>query len=119
MADVGSVSPRSADAADESCAFYREGEYWTVAYGGTWRVGRERAVAGPDARLRLAFHARDVHLVLGGRGAVEVLLDGRRRRTVHVDDDRLYTLLRLGRPQNGLLELRFTPGVEAYAFTFG
>ena len=91
----------------------------TIAYGGTWRVERERAVAGPRARLRLAFHARDVHLVLGGRGAVEVLLDGRRRRTVGVDEDRLYTLLRLGRPQNGSLELRFTPGVEAYAFTFG
>jgi hypothetical protein len=35
MADVTLASPRFSDAADRSCAFYREGEYWTVAYGGT------------------------------------------------------------------------------------
>jgi cytochrome c biogenesis protein CcdA/thiol-disulfide isomerase/thioredoxin len=91
----------------------------SVAYGGTWRVERERAVAGSRARLRLAFRAREVHLVLGGRGTVEALLDGRRTRAVQVDGDRLYTLLRLDRPRDGLLELRFSPGVEAYAFTFG
>lgn len=91
----------------------------TVAYGGTWRVERERIVAGPEGRLRLAFRARDVHLVLGGRGTVGVLLDGRRTRAVQVDGDRLYTLLRLDRPREGLLELRSSPDVEAYAFTFG
>jgi cytochrome c biogenesis protein CcdA/thiol-disulfide isomerase/thioredoxin len=90
------------------------------AYEGPWRVEGERIVAaGIGANLRLRFHARDVHLVLGGRGVVEVLLDGRRRRSVRVAGDRLYTLLRLPEPRDGLLELRFSPGVEAYAFTFG
>ena len=32
---------------------------------------------------------------------------------------RLYTLLRLPAQRSGLLELRFTPGISAYAFTFG
>ena len=90
------------------------------AYEGPWRVESERIVAaGIGANLRLRFQARDVHLVLGGTGVVDVRLDGRRRRPVRVNGDRLYTLLRLAEPRDGLLELRFSPGVEAYAFTFG
>jgi cytochrome c biogenesis protein CcdA/thiol-disulfide isomerase/thioredoxin len=91
-----------------------------LAYAGPWRVEGERIVAsGPGARLRLNFHARDVHLVLGGRGSVEVTVDGRPRRTARVTEDRLYTLVRLPAVSDGLLELAFSPGVEAYAFTFG
>ena len=46
---------------------------------GDWRVEAERAVAGENARLRLRFRAKEVNLVLGGTGRVEVLLDGRAR----------------------------------------
>jgi cytochrome c biogenesis protein CcdA/thiol-disulfide isomerase/thioredoxin len=93
------------------------------AYGGRWTVEEERIVAGRDARLRLAFHARDVFLVLGtsaGAEEVEVRLDGRRTRTVRVTEDRLYTLARIPGPRaDHTLELVFSPGTEAYAFTFG
>ncbi len=60
-----------------------------------------------------------MHLVLTGRGDVEVLLNGKRVRTVHVTEPRLYTLLRLRRVTDGLLELRLSPGLAAHAFTFG
>jgi cytochrome c biogenesis protein CcdA/thiol-disulfide isomerase/thioredoxin len=94
-----------------------------VAYGGRWTVERERIVAGRDARLRLAYRAHDVFLVLGtsgGPGTVEVTLDGRRVRTVPVPKDRLYTLARVpGEARDHVLDLRFSPGTEAYAFTFG
>jgi hypothetical protein len=90
-----------------------------LAYAGRWRVEGERSVAGPRARLRLRFRARDVFLVLGGRGRVEVLVDGRQVRNVRVDGHRLYTLLDGARTREALLELRVTRGVEAYAFTFG
>jgi len=90
-----------------------------LAYAGSWRVGPEKIVAGIGATLRLSFTARSVHLVLGGRGWVRVLLDGRTRRTVHVTGSRLYTLLKLPDLRSGLLELRFAPGVRGYAFTFG
>jgi cytochrome c biogenesis protein CcdA/thiol-disulfide isomerase/thioredoxin len=90
-----------------------------LAYGGLWQVEDERAVAGRDARLRLSFRAREVNLVLGGTGRVEVLLDGKRVRTVTVRGSRLYNLLRLPAFRPGLLELRFTPGLAGYAFTFG
>jgi cytochrome c biogenesis protein CcdA/thiol-disulfide isomerase/thioredoxin len=91
-----------------------------LAYAGRIRVEPERIVAGRGARLRLRFQARQINLVLGGRGSVEVFLDGRRRSTVEIGGEpRLYKLLELPRLSGGLLELRFSPGLAAYAFTFG
>jgi cytochrome c biogenesis protein CcdA/thiol-disulfide isomerase/thioredoxin len=93
------------------------------AYGGRWTVERERIVAGADARLRLSFHARKVFLVLGSGGAarsVRVVLDGKPVKTVRVTEDRLYTLVdRSGEPADHTLDLAFSPGTQAYAFTFG
>jgi hypothetical protein len=34
-------------------------------------------------------------------------------------EPRLYTLARFPKLRAGLLELRFSPGIKAYAFTFG
>jgi len=90
-----------------------------LAYDGRWKVTGEEIVAGLGARLRLSFTARKVFLVLGGKGNVRVLLDGKERRVVRVNGSRLYTLLSLPELREGLLELRFDPGVRGYAFTFG
>ncbi len=90
-----------------------------LAFAGRWRVERERAVAGRNARLRLDYRARNVFLVLTGKGTVRVLLDGKPERTVKVSDDRLYTLVEREEIGDHVLELRFTPGVAGYAFTFG
>jgi thiol-disulfide isomerase/thioredoxin len=90
-----------------------------LAYAGRWRIEDERAIAGRDARLRLHYRARDVYLVLTGSGTVRVLVDGKPERTVRVRGDRLYTLVQRLRSGQHLLELRFTPGVAGYAFTFG
>ena len=90
------------------------------SYDGTWRVGSEEITAGPGARLRLEFQARDVYIVLGGRGAVQVLIDGKHTKTLRVDAEKLYTVRAAkSLARNALLELRFTPGVQAYSFTFG
>src|SRR5436190_6464710 len=90
-----------------------------LAYGGYWKVENDRILAGPKARLALHFYARKVHLVLGGAGFVDVFLDGKHVRRVHVTQDRLYTLLDQGKAKDGRIDLRFTPGLAAYAFTFG
>jgi cytochrome c biogenesis protein CcdA/thiol-disulfide isomerase/thioredoxin len=91
----------------------------SFAYGGRWRVEDERIVAdGADAVLKLRFRAGKVHLVLGGSGRVEIDFDGR-QRALRVTRDRLYTLVTLPSVRDGVLALRFSPGVEAYAFTFG
>ena len=89
------------------------------AYAGRWTVHAQRIVAGADARLRLRYYARKVYLVLGGKGTVEVLVDGKPRGVVHVIGDRLYTLVDRDEIDDAVLELRFSPGVSAYAFTFG
>ena len=90
-----------------------------LSFAGVWRIGRERAITGLRARLRFHIHARNVYLVLGGNGTVEVRLDGRHTRRVQIRGDRLYTLLAGQTLRDGLLELRFTPGLTTYAFTFG
>jgi cytochrome c biogenesis protein CcdA/thiol-disulfide isomerase/thioredoxin len=91
----------------------------SLAYSGKWTVEGERIVAGTGAGLTLHFRARDVYLVLGGHGTVSTAVNGRPTGRVDVNADRLYTL-KTGRAiSDGLLMLRFTPGVQAYAFTFG
>jgi len=90
-----------------------------LSYGGRWRVGSERIVAGPDARLRLRFQARDVYIVLGGHGTVKTLIDGKPAGTIHVNAERLYTVRSSKTPESALLELRFSRGIQAYSFTFG
>jgi len=91
-----------------------------LAYDGSWKVTSQRIESGPFARLRLDFAAQQVHLVLGGTGRVDVLVDGKHVGTTRVrGEPRLYTLARFGKLRSGLLELRFSQGVSAYAFTFG
>jgi len=91
-----------------------------LAYSGNWELTPEHAVAADGARLRLRFQANDIFLVLAGEGRVEVLVDGRRVKSVAVSGlPRLYTLARFPKLTRGLLELRFSSGVEGYAFTFG
>ena len=90
----------------------------TLAYAGDWRVGAEAITAGRGARLRLHFEASDVYIVMGGRGTVRAFVGGRPAGTLRVAAQRLYTV-RTGRSTDALLELRFSPGVQAYSFTFG
>jgi cytochrome c biogenesis protein CcdA/thiol-disulfide isomerase/thioredoxin len=90
------------------------------SYDGTWTVGAEKIVAGRGARLRLDFRAKDVYLVLGGHGTVQVSVDGKHTKTLRVDAERLYTVRSSNTlARDALLELRFTPGIQAYSFTFG
>jgi cytochrome c biogenesis protein CcdA/thiol-disulfide isomerase/thioredoxin len=90
-----------------------------LTYAGNWQVGDQRIVAGKDARLRVHYQARFVYLVLGGRGTVQTLVDGKPGKTVDVTKDQLYTVVSGKTASSGVLELRMSPGVNAYAFTFG
>jgi cytochrome c biogenesis protein CcdA/thiol-disulfide isomerase/thioredoxin len=91
-----------------------------LSYDGTWRVGSEQIAAIKDARLRLDFQAKDVYIVLGGKGTVQVLIDGKQTKTLRVAAEKLYTVRASNTlAAHALLELRFSPGVQAYSFTFG
>ena len=58
-----------------------------LSYAGTWNVGAQRIVAGIGARLRLHYRARNVYVVLGGRGTVHALVDGKPTKTLRVNMD--------------------------------
>jgi cytochrome c biogenesis protein CcdA/thiol-disulfide isomerase/thioredoxin len=95
----------------------------TFTLAGTWTERAESATAGPGAGIEANVVAKDVYLVLsppsGGRGRVDVSLDGRHRTTLTVDGQRLYHLVSLPTAGEHLLALRLSRGVGAYSFTFG
>ena len=91
----------------------------TLAYDGSWRVGAQAITAGKNARLRLHFEASNVYIVMGGHGTVQVVRERQADRARCTSNaEKLYTV-RAGKPTAALLELRFSPGVQAYSFTFG
>jgi cytochrome c biogenesis protein CcdA/thiol-disulfide isomerase/thioredoxin len=132
------VSPGGA--AQNVSKAYEPGEPRLNEWGlsGQWTVGLERAAldqAGGSIVYR--FHARDLHLVLGGPASGEkvrfrVKIDGAAPGADHgsdvneagegvVTEQRLYQLIRQTGPiRDRLFEIEFLdPGVQAFAFTFG
>jgi thiol-disulfide isomerase/thioredoxin len=90
------------------------------ALSGTWTDHAEEATAGSDAELELGFVARDVYLVIGGSGTLQISLAGSPTQTVQVGGTpRLYTLFQSTSKVSGILVLHASPGIEAYDFTFG
>jgi cytochrome c biogenesis protein CcdA/thiol-disulfide isomerase/thioredoxin len=104
------------------------------AYGGRWSVSAEDATAaGTDSAIEVRFGARRVFLVLGSPRhprRMRVLLDGKpipeklagpdvHNGVVTVDEQRLYSLVNLPRVEQHRLTLKFAPGINGYAFTFG
>jgi cytochrome c biogenesis protein CcdA/thiol-disulfide isomerase/thioredoxin len=93
------------------------------SFGGTWKVDKESATAGPGATLSGRVAGKDVYLVLGppsrGDGTVKVTVDGRPERTVRVTSQRLYHLVSRPKAEEHTLKLSFSDGVSGYAFTFG
>jgi thiol-disulfide isomerase/thioredoxin len=92
----------------------------SFAFNGTWTDHSQEATAGSNATINLHFVADDVYLVMSGTGTVSVTFDGRHLASVKVGGvPRLYTLFSGNSLQTGQLSLSFTPGVQAYDFTFG
>jgi len=87
---------------------------------GTWTIHAQEATAGSKAQLELSFLAKDVYLVMGGSGTVDVSINGHHAETVAVSGiPRLYTLYRASSSKLGRLELHFSAGVQPFDFTFG
>jgi cytochrome c biogenesis protein CcdA/thiol-disulfide isomerase/thioredoxin len=89
------------------------------SFGGTWKLTDEAATAGRDATLTGRVVGKDVYLVLGGRGSVQVVIDGKPEKTVKVTSQKLYHLLSRPQVEKHTMVLKFSPGVSGYAFTFG
>jgi cytochrome c biogenesis protein CcdA/thiol-disulfide isomerase/thioredoxin len=92
----------------------------SFAFNGTWTNHSQEATAGANATIDEHFVANDVYLVMGGTGTVDVSFNGRHLSTITVSGvPRLYTLFSGSALQTGNLSLSFTPGVQAFDFTFG
>jgi thiol-disulfide isomerase/thioredoxin len=108
------------------------------ALSGDWTVKKETAVLNkPNGGIAYRFHARDLHLVMGPAAPgtsvrFRVLIDGQPPGAAHgidvdeqgngtVTEQRLYGLIRQPKPiADRQFEIEFlSPGVEAFAFTFG
>jgi cytochrome c biogenesis protein CcdA/thiol-disulfide isomerase/thioredoxin len=90
-----------------------------LAFAGTWTVGAEKIASGSGARLELAFTASHVYLVLGGTGTIKTTV-GSHTQTIAVSGiPRLYTLVSSPNIESATLVIDFSPGVDAYDFTFG
>jgi cytochrome c biogenesis protein CcdA/thiol-disulfide isomerase/thioredoxin len=91
------------------------------AFAGLWTDHAEEATADKQAKLELSFQDEDVYLVMGGTGTVTVSNgNGLAPSTIHVKGiPKLYTLFHSKTTSAGTLVMKFTPGVEAYDFTFG
>ncbi|HET7708119.1 MAG TPA: cytochrome c biogenesis protein DipZ [Sphingomicrobium sp.] len=107
------------------------------AYGGPWKAERERSVAqAPGTRIRMRFHARDLHMVLAsttGRPIrFRVTLDGKapgRDAGLNIApdgsgtirDEGFYQLIRQkGAVSERSFEIEFLDrGAAAFTFTFG
>ena len=109
-------------------------DHW--ALDGDWTREAQRIVLdGATGAISYAFRGRDVHLVLAsttGRPVrFRVTIDGQAPGEAAgadvsasgegvVEGQRLYQLIRLPRPSEGVLRIEFLdPGAAAYAFTFG
>jgi cytochrome c biogenesis protein CcdA/thiol-disulfide isomerase/thioredoxin len=93
----------------------------TWALSGVWNEHAEEATSIKNSKLEINYLAQDVYLVMGGTGTVRVSAgNGTPPTTIHVSGvPRLYTLFHADTSSTGTMVLKFTPGVQAFDFTFG
>jgi cytochrome c biogenesis protein CcdA/thiol-disulfide isomerase/thioredoxin len=91
------------------------------ALSGVWNDHAQEATAVSKSGLEISYEARDVYLVMGGSGTVTISTgSGQSPEVIHVGGvPRLYTLFHSMSTSVGTLVMTFSPGVEAYDFTFG
>jgi cytochrome c biogenesis protein CcdA/thiol-disulfide isomerase/thioredoxin len=106
----------------------------TFAYGGTWTIGAQQALAGTGATISANVQGKHVYIVLSppssGAGHVQVLINGRPPTAadagadvhggiVTVNQQRLYNIVAQPRDEDETITLHLSPGTSAYSFTFG
>ncbi|GAA3635352.1 cytochrome c biogenesis protein DipZ [Kineosporia mesophila] len=92
----------------------------TYSLGGTWTISTQYVEAVRDSRLRLAYRAKNVYMVLGGTGTLRIDVPGQATRTVEVTGaPTLYPILANAQQQAGQVTVTAGEGVRLYTATFG
>lgn len=143
---VGGTSPETyfGSARNELLANGTPGSYGEQSYvipadiqtnalylGGTWNISPEYAKANNNSVVRYRYNAKEVYLVTESEtgGTIEVWQDGARVEVeagadapaglASVKASRLYKLIKNPEAGEHTLELKVSPGVKLFAFTFG
>lgn len=98
-----------------------------ISLEGKWTVEAENITANKTgAKLNLHFLATDVYLVIHPsktteKSEITVMLDGKEIQTIQINNADKYDLVNLTAKEYGehQLEIVFSEGVSAFAFTFG
>ncbi|MFC3897338.1 cytochrome c biogenesis protein DipZ [Lentzea rhizosphaerae] len=92
----------------------------SFALDGAWTLTSQHiSPTAENARIRLDYRAKQVRMVLSGKGTVTYEHNGQ-SKTLQVDGTpNSYQLLTTERIEAGVLTATVSPGVQAYSFTFG
>jgi cytochrome c biogenesis protein CcdA/thiol-disulfide isomerase/thioredoxin len=91
----------------------------SFALSGAWSIGQQSITAGQAAGIKLAFHASDVYLDVGGTGTLTVSSGGTRKVIRVSGAPDIYTVATEQPAQDGTVTIRLSPGLAGYSFTFG
>ena len=103
----------------------------SLYFGGSWNITGEYAEAKEGGVVEYRYNAKEVYIVAESEagGTIEVWQDGEKvgeaagadapAATANVKDSRLYKLIKNPTAGEHLLELKISPGVKLFAFTFG
>jgi cytochrome c biogenesis protein CcdA/thiol-disulfide isomerase/thioredoxin len=137
--DVPDTTPTDPDQTDETYLgaervqnfgggnFYATGRFTmpsslatdTFDLSGVWNVGQQSITSGKDAVIKLAFHASEVYLDVGGTGTLTASSGGRSRVVRVSGAPDIYAVATEDPAQNGTVTIKLSPGLAAYSFTFG
>jgi cytochrome c biogenesis protein CcdA/thiol-disulfide isomerase/thioredoxin len=91
----------------------------SFALSGTWTIAQQSITAGKGAQIKLAFHASDVYLDVGGTGTLTVSSGGISKVIPVSGAPDIYTVATEQPAQDGSVTIGLSPGLQAYSFTFG
>lgn len=90
------------------------------ALAGRWKLDDQGATAdSDDAAVRLNYTAKDVYVVVGGTGTLTVTRDGKTTATPIGGPPTLHQIVADGAAKSDRLDMRVSPGVQVFSFTFG
>ncbi|WP_244303142.1 thioredoxin family protein [Leucobacter coleopterorum] len=93
----------------------------TFALSGDWKVQTQFASpAKQEGTIQLTYHASEVRIVVAGEGSLAVSRDGKTLKVVKVSGTpRSYEVLAGNHVTKGNLQVKVSPGLQVYSFTFG